>query len=270
MQLAVASAKSIVTFMLNASVAAAASTRRAHRMWQVAFIGPPWPNTQLDSALAAEIEANKETMWHRVERPKTEEALSRYTRLPPCLHRHIKVVDVFYKRIILFKIVHMTDDKSMFWAYRKRTNEAVLFKQLHIIVLTAHLSLVPSPPTPKWWGESIQIHVTNMVGNTIWKAEVPASAHMFQIGKAVGKEAQELMNLTNVEVQHAKVLLMKSSKQWVLRGTVEQMLAWDTTEELEQEVDREKGTSRPQEIRKTATLKHQLKDRHILKSVAQM
>ena len=49
-----------------------------------------------------------------------------------------------------------------------------------------------------------------MVGNTIWKAEVPASAHMYQIGKAVGKAAQDLMNLTNVEIQQAKDQVIKT------------------------------------------------------------
>ena len=179
-------------------------------MWQVALVGQPWPNSELDSALAAEIRTNKDLTWQRVERRNTEKTLSLYTRLPRCLHRYIKVKDTDRELLRRFKIVHMTEDKTTFWAYNKRINEAVLLRQLQTVVLTAHMSPVPSPPTPKWWGESIQIEVTNMVGNTIWKAEVPASAHMYQIGKAVGKAAQDLMNLTNVEIQQAKDQVIKT------------------------------------------------------------
>ena len=56
-------------------------------MWQVAFLGQPWPNTELDSALAAEILADEDQEWHRVERHQSEQILSLYTTLPRCLHR---------------------------------------------------------------------------------------------------------------------------------------------------------------------------------------
>ena len=82
---------------------------------------------------------------------------------------------------------------------------------------------------------------------------------MYQIGKAVGKAAQELMKLTNVEVQHAKVLLAKSSKEWVLHGTVADMLAMETTEAEEQEDDPGQEASESQNGPKIPVSKRHLK-----------
>lgn len=194
--------------------------------------------------LAAEILADAEQEWHRVERRKSEEILSLYTTLSKCLHRHVKVEDLENDCIPASFKVHMVEvvGVRVFWGYNPPWNVCVLFKPLASVVLTASLEMAPKS-LPWQAGGDIMVHITNVNGATIFERSVPCESHMYQIGKAVGKAAQELMKLTNVEVQHAKVILAKSSKQWVLHGTIQDMFDLDSAEEAgapdpEQEGDR--------------------------------
>ena len=197
-------------------------------MWQVAFLGQPWPNTELDSALAAEILADENQEWHRVERRQSEEILSLYTTLPRCLHRNVKVEDLEHDSTLRSYKVNMVEVNGarVFWGYNRNCHLCVLFKPLSSVVLTASLEMVPKA-LPWYPGDEIMVTITNLMGVTIFQRQVPSHSHMYQLGKEVGKAAQKEMKLTNVEVTHAKVILQKSSKQWNLHQTVKDMYELD-------------------------------------------
>lgn len=146
-------------------------------MWQVAFLGQPWPNTELDSALAAEILADEDQEWHRVERRKSEEILSLYTTLPRCLHRHVKVQDLENDLAMRSFKVHMVEVNGVrvFWGYNKGWNLCVLFKPLASVVLTASLEMAPKA-LPWYPGDEIMVTVTNLKGVTIFQSQVPPKA----------------------------------------------------------------------------------------------
>ena len=226
-------------------------------MWQVAFLGQPWPNTELDSALAAEILADEDQEWHRVERHQSEQILSLYTTLPRCLHRNVRVEDFEDLVTRSFKVNMVeVNGARVFWGYNRSCNLCVLFKPLASVVLTASLEMARKA-LPWYPGDEIIVTITNLKDVTIFQSQVPSHSHMYQLGKEVGKVVQKEMKLTNVEVTHAKVILQKSSKQWNLHQTVKDMYELDNEEDApKQEGDQGQATSQSQKI---PVSKHRLK-----------